>query len=121
MATDAEDQARRVAGLRSFFEANKDGLENPNVWSKASGVSYNSLNEPLSGAKTPNISIKTLERLADGATKLLKRPVTIDQLIGREAPVPELDEMADAIFGAMSPKQKAEAIKKLTDDLASSQ
>lgn len=117
MANDTEDQARRVAGLRAFYEANAKGLGNPLRWSKEAGVSYNSLNEPLSGAKTPNISIKTLEKLADGASKLLKRPVTIDELIGRSAPVPTLDEVADSIFLRMSPAKKAEAIRRLTASL----
>lgn len=114
MATEKEERARRIANLRAFYEAHVTaGLKNPRVWAKASGVSYNALNEPISGAKVPNISIRTLERAADGATKLLNRLVTIDELIGRAAPVPEIDKKMDRLKSIMTPDQKQKAVDHL--------
>jgi len=122
MSTEAEELARRIAGLKAFYEANRDlGLKNPNVWTKESGVSYNSVNEALTGAKVPNIKIGTLENLADGASRLLGRPVTIDEIIGRDAPTPELDVMADKIFNRMTVEQKREAISLLVQSLSDHQ
>jgi hypothetical protein len=98
-ATAREEKTRRVLALRGFFKKNLDKLESPTRWSKASGVPFNSINEALT-VKEPDFQISTLEKLAIGASILLARFVSIDELIGRE-------------FKELSNKEKIEEIIKI--------
>lgn len=113
MAKKAEDINRVLDALRAFYDRHQSALESPARWAAVSGVSYNALNEPLTGAKSPDIKISTLEALADGATRLLNRRVSIDEIVGRDAQIDELDNKRDELWARLTPFEKKKLIESL--------
>lgn len=82
-SSDAERERRRSA-LIQFWEANKAGLKNVKRWAEASGVGYNTLYEFLNKRKNKNMLAATYEKLAEGASILLNRSVSLKELLMEE-------------------------------------
>lgn len=89
-SSDAERERRRSA-LIQFWETNKAGLKNVKRWAEASEVGYNTLYEFIKRRKDKNMLAATYEKLAEGASLLLNRKVTLKELLMEEAE-PQISE-----------------------------
>ncbi|MFL7901528.1 hypothetical protein ACJ41P_10375 [Azospirillum argentinense] len=83
MTAEQQERDRLQAALLDFWEANqKVGLKSVRQWAIASGLSPSTINPVLKGTANKRLEDETYFKLAVGASKLLLREVTVDELQG---------------------------------------
>ena len=114
-----DERDRLRAALSAFYEANERlGLKSRNKWAVASGLSAGTINPVLNGTANKRMSPETYFKLAEGASKLLKRKVTVEELQGLPAPIPTVDLSPAEHRLLMKYRKGTDRKRSLLDNLA---
>ena len=112
MTVEQKERDRLRAALVDFWTANRArGLKSVRQWAVASVLSPSTINPVLKGTANKRLEDETYFKLAAGASKLLGRPVTADELKGEGAKPPasersSADERLDAIKARLDDDRK---------------
>jgi hypothetical protein len=112
MNADESDRERRRDALAAFYEAHRAaGLKSVNHWAKASEVAERTLGQFLDGTRKKNMRADTYEKLARGATKLLRRDVQASDLMG--APSQGIERQFSDFIARLDDGEKLRALQIL--------
>lgn len=118
-----QNRRKRQVSLQRFFEENAGKLGSMNKWAIASGVAYNTINQILLDKRRRNIRSDTYEKLAQGASTLLGRPVSVIELMpgnGDHSEKAACLSRLSALLDALSPEDLRLA-EEMLERLARSQ
>jgi transcriptional regulator with XRE-family HTH domain len=98
------ERDRLQEALVNFYSAAKQAgaIKSVNVWAKASQVSASTINPVLNGTANKRLEDETYFKLADGASKLLGRPVSIEELKGEEPKTSALTDLQRRALDALA-------------------
>jgi hypothetical protein len=111
-----EEKERRCSALGNFWENNKRGLRSIRHWASASQVGYNTLNEYIRRKKDKNMLAETYEKLAMGASLLLKRDVRISDLLNEIEIIKDSQKERVADLYSFLPDREKEAFKIILEE-----
>lgn len=104
MTAEQKERDRLRGALVAFFESARQSgaIRSVNQWAKAAGLSPSTINPVLNGTANKRLEDETYFKLSVGASKLLGRDVSADELKGStEEKAPTLDELEERFIAAL--------------------
>ncbi|WP_148293524.1 hypothetical protein [Azospirillum sp. B4] len=77
---------KHIEAMNAFLRDNKKALRSIANWAKHSGCAANTLGDFLKNKRDSHLDGKTMIKLAHGASALIKRDVSVAELLGEALP-----------------------------------